>query len=497
MRMSWRLLTLAGVAGVTLLLGAVPASAKPPETPATTPMEAEQDPFWATVGIGQIGTKIPPQYLDPGFDWTQTWGPGSDVMSPSSGADGLVVEIVHTNGAGVKMDSVAFHGTKFNDMTITGYLPGDASSTVGGAISTGTAALFSVDPFGYIAGKLADGSVSLLGSVSQGSNQITEPDLTLGWWQSNYNKSFAIGTILWGFMLAWMTYRCARGKIDAHEWVNSMSIWTVAYFGGVTFGPIIAQMLITGMWQLSDGIISQWGSGTGVGTGNSFSNVKSAIVTVSSGTGPGGVVLAVLLLPFVLIAIFAIFISLVLQGAIIYLSSALFAIGFAWVISHRHRRTAWKIPTLFIGIAASNPLMFLLLGMATDIAKAPITGTGTPGSQLTMLVTAVVVFGLAAFSPQLLLKFAAVSPHDMTAAASVRGSDTAPRPALAGAAAGALTGGGAGRGGGPGGGGGGGGTPTGGPASKAAAAVARLAPVTRAIGTSVRRTGVNTANAVS
>ena len=109
------------------------------------------------------------------------------------------------------------------------------------------------------------------------------------------------------------------------------------------------------------------------------------------------------------------FISLCLQAVIIYGASAVFAVGWVWIVTQRHRDTAWRIPLLFLGVVFSKALLFFLLGVAMAIAAAATAMTGDGiGKNLGLIVMACAAMLLAAFSPLILLKHAPVIPGTST-----------------------------------------------------------------------------------
>lgn len=302
-------------------------------------------------------------------------------------------------------------------------LPGFCNVTAP-VIDAGIAAAdFASDPLGWLASKMAAGATSMLAQVSTWANESTAPDLSVAWWISAYQKGFAIGTVLFGFVLLVQLVRTASGRQDGHVWLTSMGGWVVAYFAGVVFGPLVGQLMINGFGWLASGIIKQWGS---TSTTEAFTQVNAAVEVTSTGKGVGEMIGALILLLGLIIACFFVFISLALQMTILYLSSALFAIAFVWVLSARHRPGAFKIPTLFLGLCAAKPLMFLLLGIGLDIVNASLFGPAedSVGRTLAVMIMAVSVFMIAAFAPMMLLKFAPVMPSG-TAAATGTGAPAA------------------------------------------------------------------------
>src|SRR5664279_2742629 len=212
--------------------------------------------------------------------------------------------------------------------------------------------------------------------VANVANHGTAPDLTASWWISAYTKGFAIGVVLLGFVLLYETVQVARRKTSGDELVETIAIWVPAWFAGVLFGPPLAQFLITGASYLTDGIVS---SMTGYGAGDAFTAVAQATKDGAQVQQAGELVMALLSAIAVLVSALLVFISLCVQAVIIYLASAVFAVGWVWIVTARHRETAWRIPRLFIGIVFSKALLFFLLGVALPpVGRSAAAGRPPP-----------------------------------------------------------------------------------------------------------------------
>ena len=297
------------------------------------------------------------------------------------------------------------------------------------AVGAVTAAVdFVTNPLGYLAAAFSAAAAGLMTFVANVANHGTTPDLTASWWISAYTKGFAIGVVLLGFVLLYETVQVARRKTSGDELVETIAIWVPAWFAGVLFGPPLAQFLITGASYLTDGIVS---SMTGYGAGDAFTAVAQATKDGAQVQQAGELVMALLSAIAVLVSALLVFISLCVQAVIIYLASAVFAVGWVWIVTARHRETAWRIPRLFIGIVFSKALLFFLLGVAMAIATASTAMTGDGlAKNLGLIVMACAAMLLAAFAPLMLLRHAPVIPGTSTS------RDVGDSMAGAGAAAG-------------------------------------------------------------
>lgn len=281
-------------------------------------------------------------------------------------------------------------------------------TTRAAASAAGAAVDFATDPLGWLTAKMAAGASGLMGWVSGVANHATAPDLTAAWWIDAYKKGMAIGIILFAMVLMWQLAQKSRGRIDAQELMETFTIWAPAYFLGVVFGPPLAQFLIVGSGYLSDGLVH---SLTGFNAGDAADQVGSAIDGAGAGTILGGAVVGLVVLLLVIIASLMIFVSLAAQAVTVYLAGAVFGVAFAWIVSARHRGGSMRVPLLFLGIVFSRPLLFFLLGCGLALSRVATSMTGDDAAtNLATLVMAIVVLGIAAFAPLLLLKFAPVSP---------------------------------------------------------------------------------------
>lgn len=321
--------------------------------------------------------------------------------------------------------------------------PDGAAAAAAANVPDGSAIVsFAIDPFQYISQMIAKGAVSLLGVISKWAVTSTNPDLTAEWWRVAYARGFAIGTVLFGFVLLIQLARSRKG--DGADFIGDTGQWVVGYFAGVFLGPVVGQMLINGFGFLTAGIISKWGGTTAE---EGLKSISDALMHATSGGALGDMIGSILMGLGILLSSLALFVSLCLQAVILYLSSALFAIGFVWVLAKKYRHSAFKIPILFVGVCAAKPLLFFLLGIGMDIMKTALFGdiAGEPGKNLAMMIMAISIFLISAFCPMLLLKFAPVMPSGTSPTTSTAGGGgDVPRsgPAVGAAVGGRSAGGG-------------------------------------------------------
>ena len=284
----------------------------------------------------------------------------------------------------------------------------DAAGAVGGAID------FVKNPLGYLAAAVQGAAIWFMGQVALLAYAATEPDLSASWWVKTYVASLTIAVLLLGFVLLVEIVQCARRKISGDDLIETLSIWVPAFFAGVLFGPALAQFMIDGLGALATGIVHYL---PGYSGGDAFKSISDAagnsswIGPVSDAQGVVQAILALLVGIGVLIAAVVVFVSLCLQAVIVYLASAVFAVGWVFIISNRHRADAWRIPRLILGILAGKALLFILLGAGLSIATAmtAIQGDGAT-RDMALVVMGISAMLIAAFAPMILLRHAPVIP---------------------------------------------------------------------------------------
>lgn len=283
-------------------------------------------------------------------------------------------------------------------------------ATKAGAGAAGTAAgaiEFINDPFGWIGAKMAAGAAGMWGWIAGLANAGTAPDLSVDWWIDAYKKAMAIGIILALLILLYQFSLVSRGKIAGRDLVETILSYWPAYVAGIVFGPALGQFVIRGSTTLTDGILAVF---DGFSASKTDETMKAAFDAAGSGKAIGGIFVGIFVLIFTVIGVVVLFCSLALQLVAIYLSAAFFPIGFAWVLSVKHRGGSYKIPFLFLALLFARPAMFFLLGIGLAWLGKAMSFSDEGAQNLANLLAAVAVILIAAFAPFLLLKHAPVSP---------------------------------------------------------------------------------------
>jgi len=286
----------------------------------------------------------------------------------------------------------------------------DPIGGIGDAVNglTGTVTYLS-DPWGNTFNALRDAAAGLSENVLPFLTNATLPDLTADWFVSAYRVSFATAIFVAVVLLIPQVVRTARGAQAGRDLLHSMGSYFAIFLTGAMFGPAIGMVLVNFFHSLSDVFVS-WGvQGSVDGIVGDFQSMISEADPVGIA---GGVPIAVLLMLCMLIGLFLVLVMLVVQLVTLYFTGVLIPLGLVWIIDPGKRSFSLRLVSLWIGILASHPLLFFLLGFAFTIVSSSVAtfGNNLALESLVTLLVAIIALFLAALSPLLLLKFAPVIP---------------------------------------------------------------------------------------
>ncbi|QJU56292.1 hypothetical protein SCB71_21355 (plasmid) [Herbiconiux sp. KACC 21604] len=285
-----------------------------------------------------------------------------------------------------------------------------ASDGIGDAINGGRDVFgFFSDPWGKTFEAMRDASKSLANDLLPALTSATLPDLTVDWFISAYAISFATAILVMIVILLAQLVRTARGHQSGRALAGSLGLYTPLFLGGAMFGPLIGWMLVGFFHSLSN-VFMSWGiTGSVDDTINGF----QTMLDEADPTGmAGGVPVAAILMVLMLIGLLLVLCILIVQLVALYFMGVIVPLGIVWIIDENHRRFGLRVVGLWVGILASHPLLFLLLGVAFQMMGSSVNTFGNNASlkSLVNLVVAVIALFIAAFSPLLLKSFAPVIP---------------------------------------------------------------------------------------
>ncbi len=156
---------------------------------------------------------------------------------------------------------------------------------------------------------------------------------------------------------------------------------------GSMFGPPFGVILVNFFGALSDSIIG-WGVSNTAGT---VSDRFRTMLSAQDATGiAGGAPVGVLLLLLMLLGLLLVIVMLVVQLVTLYFTGVLLPLGLVWTVDPARRKFGTRIVSIWIGVLAAHPLLFLLLSVAYLMVGSNIDAFGS-GASLQKTVTLVVV----------------------------------------------------------------------------------------------------------
>ncbi|MEA5456957.1 hypothetical protein SPF06_19720 [Sinomonas sp. JGH33] len=303
-------------------------------------------------------------------------------------------------------------------LTAPGTIGGVAKSAAEGAAKAADTAQnvynFGSDPLGAIFRATRDGAVGLAKDILPALVKATEPDLSQDWFLKAYAVSFAAAIILWGFIQIANMVAVSRGHVAGEEFLEALTTRTGLFFGGAAFGPLIGITLVKVFGSLSESLIA-WGIGTSAQT---MLDTLVKLMQTDPGAVPGGVIVGILLMAAMIVGLVIVLLMLVVMLVTLYFSGVLIPMGIAWFTyiadrSGRFVQLAKRLPAVWIGILASHPLLFFMLGVAyTMVAESAAWMKWQGGMQtLVQLLVSFCAMALAGLAPFAVFSFAPVLPN--------------------------------------------------------------------------------------
>lgn len=270
-------------------------------------------------------------------------------------------------------------------------------------------ASFTSDPLGYIAGNVQKACEDLARNLFGELVKVLHPDFSVSWFIEAYKVSFAVGIILFGVLLLLEIGSYRKRQIGTDEFIDNLTLYAPMYFIGVLMGPFLGNLLCRLVGAMCDGLVN-WGGGD-KGMAGAGGHLTKIILAGTPQGMVGGNIVSIILFLVMLVAFILIAITLLFMYVTLYLSGSVFPIGWAWIVRSQNRQTAFKVLRVFVGILASQPLVFFMLGLVMAMTKANIFGNGNTGSGMTRLMSllgAIMALFMVAMGPWALTKFAPI-----------------------------------------------------------------------------------------
>lgn len=263
------------------------------------------------------------------------------------------------------------------------------------------------DPWGNTFKALQASARGLSDSVLPAVTDATLPDLSADWFVKAYAVTFALAIFLAVALLLPQVVRAARGVLSGRELLDSIGIYFPLFLIGSMFGPPFGVILVKFFGSLSDTIIS-WGVNS---TAGSVTSRFRQMLSEQDAAGiAGGAPVADVLVLGVLLGLLLVVVMLIVQLVTLYFTGVLLPLGLVWLIDPARRRFGTRIVSLWLGLLAAHPLLFLLLSVAYLMVGGNIDafGSGSDLQKAVTLIVALLALFIAGLSPVALMRLAPV-----------------------------------------------------------------------------------------
>jgi type IV secretion system protein TrbL len=288
---------------------------------------------------------------------------------------------------------------------VTGAVNGTADAV---RTATGVADFWS-DPAGNTYKMLVASAKSLTNDVLPALTHATLPDVSADWFLKAYALSFGLAIFVLVVILVTQFVETARGRMSGQELAETLTQYGPAFLIGGIFGPAVAWFIVQFFGALSDALIQTMLSTTEGTIAGKFATMigdddASGIV--------GGAVVGTILMFFMIVALLLALLVLIVQLIGLYFSGVLFPLGWVWIVDARKRKFGSKIAFLWLGILASHPLLFFMLGITFSFVGANVDVFSSSASldKTVTLVVSMLSLLISGLSPLLLFRFAPVLP---------------------------------------------------------------------------------------
>ena len=302
---------------------------------------------------------------------------------------------------------IAAVGCFINDVTDG---VGDVVEGVSGVVS------FAQDPFGATLKALKDGAKSLTTDVLPFLTTALQPDLSAGFFLRAYAVAFAAAVLVLMIIMIGLFVKVGKGDMAGRDLVQSLAGYVPMFFIGAMYGPLAGIILVKLFHALTDSVIT-WAMGSAQ---QIIDGLIALIDKIDPAATPGGVILAIVLMFLLLIGLLLVVVILLCQLVTLYFSGILIPLALVWLADPNRRRLALGMVGLWVGILASHPLLFFLLGFAFSIMGDTLVTIGSKDGLQTLVtfIVALIAIYMAALSPLLMMKFAPILAPVFTPAPS-------------------------------------------------------------------------------
>jgi len=324
----------------------------------------------------------------------------------ANGVCGAITGGVSTVAGGVAAGASAVAGGVASGVSTVVNAPGRAVDAVGQSI------------FDQLTQWVASGAGAAVGLVVKGMQATTTPELKASWYQQRFTSMAALGVGL-ALLVAMIALGSAAVRRDPDALASTfVGMWRA----GLGTGLVIALTVIA--LGVADGISSDV-TKTAFGDGTSFFKAVSGVFSDRSasaafGAAVGSTIVTLIFAIMVLLASIAVWIELILRNAVIYVAVLFLPITLAASVWPALRSWSTNLTKTLGAFVILKPVVVIILSLAGAAATAGLGGQSK--GPVGVVLAAVVIFGLAAFSPFALLSLIGAGSEAHALAGHARGA---------------------------------------------------------------------------
>ncbi|MDF3285032.1 hypothetical protein [Gordonia sp. N1V] len=277
--------------------------------------------------------------------------------------------------------------------------------------------------------------VAIVPAVIKGLAGVGGFDVTADWFLRWYALSAGIGIFVMCLMVLFALWRAAGHKTAPADLWRDLLGYMPSGLMFMMYSPLLATMVLALCDGLTKAIAALMGSDVDAMT----DNVSAVLNGLNEDTLIGGVIVGLLLFGLLLLGALSVFFGLVMHNLALPLTAVAAAIGYGMWVHPDWRRKAGRPVYMFIGVAGSKPLLFLLLGVLFASVNATIGNYSGQANMKTLYQLAVLVVGfvMVGMAPWALVKYAPLLPTKSDADSFGQGGSVA-AGAIGGASSAAM-----------------------------------------------------------
>lgn len=250
--------------------------------------------------------------------------------------------------------------------------------------------------------------VTMTPKVIRGLAGVGSFDVTAAWFLKWYALATGIGIAVMALMTLLAVWRSASRKTPAGELARDVLGYMPTGIMMMMYTPLVAAMILALFDALAKVIADKMGGDVDA----MVNNVSAVLNGLNEDTLVGGAIMGLFLFAVLFIGVIAVFFGLVMHSLALPLTGVAAGIGYGMWVHPEWRKKAIRPVYMFLGIGASKPLLFFLLGVLFATVNAVIGDYSGQADMKTLYQVSVLAVGfmLVGMAPWALVKYAPLLP---------------------------------------------------------------------------------------